>query len=382
MDNTQELRTISLCTGYGGIERGIELCGERIKPVVTCEIEAYAIALNLKRMESGEVEAHPIWSDLKTFPVECIPKHFIDLITGGFPCQPFSTAGKRRSSEDPRHLWPYITRIIDAIKPVQCFFENVEGLVTAKTCEHLEEIQRVDDLISAERDPRTRWALSSWRERFYRYLLKTDAISALHLVICQLEELGYRATWGIFSAEEVGAPHRRRRIFILANRTDGRRRESPGPQIQGGSPEREGEQAGSNDARELPGGSKGYRGNVSNSPGIMRERALGPEEKGRVRSPDRNRQPSESEKMADTERPGLQECSDLDGAQRQAPGSDSGEEPARKSRAWPSCPGEPQYEWEPLRAVKAQPKVGRVPNGTSNTIDELRMLGNGVVPQT
>lgn len=78
--------------------------------------------------------------------------------------------------DDPRHLWPYIKEHIRTIRPVRCFFENVQGHITL----------------------------------------------GLSTVISDLEELGYRTTWGIFSAEEVGAPHQRKRVFILADATSQR----------------------------------------------------------------------------------------------------------------------------------------------------------------
>ena len=116
------------------------------------------------------MDAAPIWSDLKTFPwAEFRGK--VDILTGGYPCQPFSAAGKRAGKDDPRHLWPWIADGIRLLQPRCCFFENVEGHITL----------------------------------------------GLSTVISDLEELGYRTTWGIFSASEVGAPHQRKRVFILAH---------------------------------------------------------------------------------------------------------------------------------------------------------------------
>ena len=93
-------------------------------------------------------------------------------IIGGYPCQPFSSAGKRKGEEDPRHLWPYIRQHVRAIRPLWCFFENVRGHTT----------------------------MGLWR------------------VLSDLEEDGYQTEWGLFSAEETGAPHQRIRVFILAYR--------------------------------------------------------------------------------------------------------------------------------------------------------------------
>jgi len=172
----EELPTvISFCSGYGGIERGIELTGVEHRVIAYVEIEAFAIANLVAKMESGELDPAPIWTDLKTFPAHLF-RGAVDIITGGYPCQPFSAAGERKGEDDSRHLWPYIRQHIETIRPDRCFFENVEGHISL--------------------------GLSS--------------------VISDLEADGYRTTWGIFSAREVGAPHQRKRVFIMAD-TSGQR---------------------------------------------------------------------------------------------------------------------------------------------------------------
>ena len=65
VDNTQNI--ISFCTGYGGIELGLELAGEDVRTVAACEIETYAVANLVAKMEEGALESFPIWSNLKTF---------------------------------------------------------------------------------------------------------------------------------------------------------------------------------------------------------------------------------------------------------------------------------------------------------------------------
>ena len=175
MDITQKLPTVlSLCTGYGGIERGLNLAGIEHRVIAHVEIEAFAIANLVAKMEAGKLDAAPVWSNLKTLPVESF-RDRVDILTGGYPCQPFSAAGKRLGEEDPRHLWPYICDIIRAVRPVRCFFENVEGHISL----------------------------------------------GLREVISDLESLGYKVAWGIFSAREVGAPHQRKRVYIMANCDNG-----------------------------------------------------------------------------------------------------------------------------------------------------------------
>jgi DNA (cytosine-5)-methyltransferase 1 len=171
VDTTEELPTvISFCSGYGGIERGLDLAGLEHRVIAYVEIEAFAIANLVNKMEDGIIPPAPIYTDIKTFPSE-IFRGKVSILTGGYPCQPFSAAGKRLGEDDPRHLWPHIRRHIESIRPARCFFENVEGHISL--------------------------GLSS--------------------VISDLEEDGYRSAWGIFSAREVGAPHQRKRVYIMAD---------------------------------------------------------------------------------------------------------------------------------------------------------------------
>ena len=183
MDITKELPTVlSFCSGYGGIERGLNLAGFKHRVIAYVEIEAFAIANLLSKMERGQLEPAPIYTNLKTFPAHLF-RDKVSLITGGYPCQPFSSNGNRKGKDDPRHLWPFIRKHMQAIRSRQCFFENVEGHISL--------------------------GLSS--------------------VISDMEEDGYGATWGIFSASEVFAEHQRKRVFILAHTygTHGRGRRIP-----------------------------------------------------------------------------------------------------------------------------------------------------------
>jgi DNA (cytosine-5)-methyltransferase 1 len=171
VDTTQTTTHIGLCAGYGGIELGLQRVIPNLRSVALCEIEAFACANLVAKMEAGLLDAAPIWTDLKTFPWAEF-RDRVDILTGGYPCQPFSAAGKRAGQDDPRHLWPYIARGIRILRPRICFFENVEGHISL----------------------------------------------GLSDVIEDLAGMGYRTTWGIFSASEVGASHQRKRVFILAYR--------------------------------------------------------------------------------------------------------------------------------------------------------------------
>lgn len=170
MDNTKESPTVlPFCVGCGGLEEGIERVFGKVTPLAYVEIEAYAIENLLRKMESGKMAPAPIWTDVKTLPLGPFYKK-VDIISSGYPCQPFSSGGKGLGEKDPRHLWPFIRSAIKSIQPGMCFFENVEGHIT----------------------------------------------NGLYDVLDDLGGMGYRSTWGIFSAAEVGLPHFRERLFILA----------------------------------------------------------------------------------------------------------------------------------------------------------------------
>lgn len=165
---------LSLFSGYGGLELGLYAALGDARTVGYVEREAYASAILLARMEDETLEPAPVFcGDIHDLD----PRPFlgVDWITGGFPCQPFSVAGRREGQEDERWLWETgIVPLLRAIRPRWCLWENVPGLVRL----------------------------------------------GLGPVLRDLAVLGYDVEWGLFSAEGVGAPHKRQRIFIL-----GRRRE-------------------------------------------------------------------------------------------------------------------------------------------------------------
>ena len=131
MDNTKELTHISLCAGYGGIDLGLKRVFPNMRTVAFSEIEAYAVANLVSKMEAGLLDIAPVWTNLKTFPWEDF-RGKVDILSGGFPCQPFSTSGLRRGDEDPRHLFPYIKQGIKKLRPAFVFLENVEGIINAR----------------------------------------------------------------------------------------------------------------------------------------------------------------------------------------------------------------------------------------------------------
>ena len=136
----------------------------------------------------------------------------VDVLTGGFPCQPFSYAGRRRGAEDDRYLWPSMYRAIDEIQPTWVVAENVAGILTMVEQGEVSKVAGTATLFDAFDDLRGRFEL---RETFTLQRICTD-----------LESHGYAVQPVLVPACAVGAPHRRDRVFIVARRkedTDGQR---------------------------------------------------------------------------------------------------------------------------------------------------------------
>jgi DNA-cytosine methyltransferase len=371
MDTTQTITHISLCAGYGGIDIGLKRAIPSLRTIAFSEIEAFACANLVSKMEKGLLDAAPIWTNLKTFPwAEFRGK--VDILSGGYPCQPFSAAGKRLGTEDPRHLWPFIADGIRLMQPRLCFFENVEGHISL----------------------------------------------GLRAVIEELGSLGYKTTWGIFSAREVGAPHQRKRVFIMAHR------ESEGLEGFG--------KFESNIIRNdiTKDGISGIQlvNSINNGGsdvcgikhGETKQSITGISSSDVADS--YNSGSGQDQLLSKLRTTGIEQssrCSRLSGESTKT----------REVTVWPSRPRQPQYEWEPSRVVgntdcgrqsfsfdsrsgsetisrgeniieqtecgQTQPSLGGDANGSTrgmdyaelcvtcdNRTDELRLLGNGVVPTT
>jgi DNA (cytosine-5)-methyltransferase 1 len=170
--NGGELHGLALCAGFGGLELALDLVfGASYRTVCFVERDIVQAGILAARMEDGSFDPAPIWDDLTTFDGERW-RGRVDIVTAGFPCQPFSVAGKRLGQSDERWIWPDIARIIREIRPRFVFLENVPGLIR----------------------------------------------HGLRSVAGDLVESGFAAEWDCFTAAEVGAPHKRERVFILAYR--------------------------------------------------------------------------------------------------------------------------------------------------------------------
>lgn len=173
---------ISLCGGAGGLDLGLSLAEPGFSTRCWVEIEEYPRDCIIAGQRAGYFAPAPIWTDLRTFDARPWAGR-IDTLLAGYPCQPFSAAGKRLGEDDERHLWPEVARCARELGPglEWIFLENVAGHVSL----------------------------------------------GLETVLRELRDMGFTPAAGLFSAGETGAAHERLRIFIVAHARRSERREDP-----------------------------------------------------------------------------------------------------------------------------------------------------------
>ena len=165
----EELNELALFAGAGGGILGGKLLGWRT--VCAVEIDPYCAGVLVARQNDGILPPFPIWDDVTTFDGRPW-RGTVDVVSGGFPCQDISAAGKGAGIEGKRSgLWREMARIISEIRPRYVLVENSPLLVSR----------------------------------------------GLDVVLADLAKMGYDARWGIIGADDAGAPHRRKRIWIVAD---------------------------------------------------------------------------------------------------------------------------------------------------------------------
>jgi DNA (cytosine-5)-methyltransferase 1 len=150
-----------LCTGYGGLDLAVEAYF-KAETIWCAEIDKYANQVIEQRFNI------PNYGNIKE--IDWASLEPIDILTAGYPCQPFSHAGYRKGTDDDRHIFPYILEAISTFRPKYAIMENVRGHLSLGLKEVLEG----------------------------------------------LTSIGYDAKWEIVRASQVGAPHQRARLFIIA----------------------------------------------------------------------------------------------------------------------------------------------------------------------
>ncbi|SFJ43941.1 DNA (cytosine-5)-methyltransferase 1 [Paenibacillus sp. UNC496MF] len=314
------MKALSLFSGIGGIDLACEWAG--IETVAFCEKEPFPQRVLRKHWPSV-----PIYDDVCTLTKERLDAdgiRTIDLIHGGYPCQPFSTAGKRKGKEDDRHLWPEYFRLVQEIRPRWVVGENVAGHVSL----------------------------------------------GLDIVLADLESEGYTARSFIIPACGVNAPHRRERVFVVAHNEGGSNRGlSVGMDdffskfVANSKGKRRGEawKYQSERKKERASGSSEAISDPS-SKGLSIGRQS---EWAEISAETKSRMESESKRCSEV-------VSHSDGAGFKEQHSSS---ITRKSRLFTRGTSSGWDHWA------IEPNVGRVANGVLKRVDRLKSLGNAVVPQ-
>lgn len=174
------MNELALFSGVGGGILGGHLLGWRT--VCAVEIEPYPASVLLARQNDGILPPFPVWDDVSTFDGRPW-RGIVDVVSGGFPCQDISVAGKGAGITGKRSgLWSEMARIIGEVRPQFVFVENSPALITR----------------------------------------------GLGTVIGDLAALGYDFRWTVLGAADVGAPHQRDRLWIVAHASDGIRRQDAG----------------------------------------------------------------------------------------------------------------------------------------------------------
>ena len=390
-----KLRHLDLFSGIGGFSLGLESAG-LVDTVAFCDFDKYCKLVLKKHWEHV-----PIYDDVKELNYERLradgivsDDKGIDIITGGYPCQPFSVAGRKKGEEDPRHVWPEMFRLVQELRPSWVIGENVSGHIKL----------------------------------------------GLDTVLKDLESEGYTARTFSISASSIGANHQRERIWTIAHphelgrndrvnnwkgrsvssdkewnteegqskwsgwfdrfgeissvMEDTRRSHWPWSEFQGENDYEIGE----GDADQFERSSSTSQSNVADS-NTRLSNGKKKEIRTRGQTSDISSARRRKEKMADSDSErlqGLRQHTSMEGKPREKDftegslqeehGAEMADSDSQRGRS-----GETDWEnakdaWESSRCPIAgwwdiEPNVGRVAHGVPKRVDRLKSLGNSVVPQ-
>ena len=292
-NQTTQLNELALFAGAGGGILGGKLLGWRT--VCAVEWEPYPASVLVARQNDGFLPPFPIWDDVQTFDGRPW-RGIVDVVSGGFPCQDISAAGKGAGIEGARSsMWKHMARIVGEVLPRYVFVENSPMLVGR----------------------------------------------GLAVVLADLAALGYDARWGVVGADDAGAPHKRERIWIVADaKNDGVGR-------------REQQQKGGKGSRQVANASQLFsNGRDYHAAGGARHQPI-PQLGNNGRTED---------------------LANSNGAQRQGVRR---AERGSQERANSVPPG---AWWRSDPADCIESPVGRVAHGVAARVDRLKAIGNGQVP--
>jgi len=323
---------IDLCSGIGGFPLGFSWSDLQTDLKLLCDNEEWCRKILAKNFPNV-----PIANDVKEIAND--PKRFIQrkpfILSGGYPCQPYSVAG-RRDKEDPRRIFPFIHSIVEQTRPSWCVFENVYGHFSM----------------------------------------------GLDEVLVQMETINYATRTFIVPSSSIGALHKRDRIWIICKDLgDSEHDGSFTSEVGGGNTETsERTPKGQKTSEQSQGASRSeYSQTISNSESLGRRGGNG-EQCG-----DQQRQ------ILKDEQGRSQVGSEVEGC-RESHGNLSDSKSIRIQRLWSSWEQESdphgeeiiplcESERSPTTIWKTEPNVGRVVDGLSKRVDRIKGLGNAIVPQ-
>ena len=299
------MKVLDLFSGIGGFSYGLDQVG--FKTVAFCEMDQYCKLVLQKHWKGVK-----IYNDVKELKgQEVIKEHgTIDLITGGFPCQPFSIAGSRKGTNDNRHLWPEMFRLIKELKPRWVIGENVRNIISIQNGMVFEN------------------------------------------VCTDLEGEGYEVRAFNIPAAGIGAPHKRERIWIVANSRRTLRERS---KFQGENANESKQE----NANQYQRSSSTSTDNVADTNTRLSNGSIEEVQSGG--------------QTFDTSSQRTDVAYTYSQRQQEQCGPESIQEERNEPQRSSSQEGHTGWEFEP--------DVGRVANGISGRVHRLKALGNSIVPQ-
>ena len=308
------MRHVDLCSGIGGFALGFEWAGLS-HPVLFCDIEPWSRQVLAKHWPDVPIsdDVKELASDAGRLVPDC------DILTAGYPCQPFSVAGQQRGAEDDRHIWPEIFAIVQEKLPRWCVFENVSGHITL----------------------------------------------GLDQVLSDLEGEGYAIQPFVIPACAVDAPHRRDRVWIVAHadsdsEPNGTGYAEAGKRLVGNAASKR-QDIGAANERKGPTDQQKQQFGVRCEPSRPSENVADTNGEGLQRYTNADRQRVGQSRRQEI----VNEC--LSGRETNVADTNSQRVCGRDTRGMET--------WLP------EPAVGRVANGIPKRVDRLKGLGNAIVPQ-
>ncbi|BAQ89442.1 DNA (cytosine-5-)-methyltransferase (TIGR00675) [uncultured Mediterranean phage uvMED] len=322
-----KLKILDLFSGIGGFSLGLEATGH-FETAAFCEIEPYC-----KQVLKKHWPTVPIFDDIRQLKGTDIGT--IDIITGGYPCQPFSVAGKQKAEQDPRHLWPEYFRLIQELRPTWVIGENVSGHIKL----------------------------------------------GLDSVLEDLASEGYSTRTFSISASSIGANHKRERVWTVANSND--RNHEQEKEIRTGwntsnsssqnvaytydTRDRTSQHETNSDREKI---NEGWQEQSFSEPSRQSEDVANSQSQWRG-EPRYSYQEKRSSESSST--------------QPQSSSSDVADSNSKRQQEqwWPISVERQRKEGQELECKswwESEPRVGRVAHGIPKRVDRLKTLGNAVVP--